>query len=60
VLVEAGAGVGTRDSAWGGTPLGWAEYYLSGEGGNRQGKQDVEIAEFLRGRVTTRESEGVS
>lgn len=60
VLVEAGAGVDARDSAWGGTPLGWAEYYLSGQGGARHGKQDVEIADFLRGRVTTHERGGVS
>jgi len=60
VLVEAGAGVDARDSAWGGTPLGWAEYYLSGQGGTRHGKQDAEIADFLRGRATTDESGGVS
>jgi Ankyrin repeats (3 copies) len=39
VLVEAGAGLDTKDTIYGGTPLGWAEY----------GKQ-VEIAEFLRER----------
>ena len=34
VLVEAGAEMGTKDSAWGGTPLGWAEHYLSEGQGN--------------------------
>ena len=37
VLVEAGADLDAKDTIYGGTPLGWAEY----------GKQ-VEIAEFLR------------
>jgi peptide-methionine (S)-S-oxide reductase len=27
VLVEAGAKLETKDTAWNGTPLGWAEYY---------------------------------
>jgi hypothetical protein len=48
VLVEAGAEVGTRDSAWGGTPLVWAEHYLSEEQGDRRGKQYAEIAAYLR------------
>lgn len=49
-LVEAGANLTTKDSAWGGTPLGWAEYYL-GEGQKeptRAGKQYAEIAAYLR------------
>ena len=28
VLVEAGAGVNTRDTAWKGTPMGWANHYI--------------------------------
>jgi hypothetical protein len=40
VLVEAGADLDTKDTIYGGTPLGWAEY----------GKQ-VEIAEYLREQV---------
>jgi len=47
VLVDAGAGLGTKDSAWGGTPLGWAEYYLS-DGQDHRGKQYAEIADYLR------------
>jgi peptide-methionine (S)-S-oxide reductase len=37
VLVEAGASLDSKDSVYGGTPLGWAEY----------GKL-TEIAEYLR------------
>ena len=51
VLVEAGAGLGTKDSAWGGTPLGWAEHYLSEGQGDTRGKQYAEIAEYLRQRT---------
>jgi hypothetical protein len=47
-VVEAGAGLGTKDSAWGGTPLGWAEYYLSEGKGEARGKQHAEIADYLR------------
>jgi len=48
VLVEAGAELRTKDSAWGGTPLGWAEHYLSEGEGNRRGNQYAEIAAYLR------------
>lgn len=46
-LVEAGAELGSKDSAWGGTPLGWAEHYLS-EGQGDRGKQYSGIAAYLR------------
>ena len=45
VLVEAGAVLTIKDTAYGGTPLDWAEY----------GKQ-VEIAEYLRGRADRRDA----
>jgi peptide-methionine (S)-S-oxide reductase len=48
VLVEAGAEVMTKDNAWGGTSLGWAEYYLSEGQGNRRGKRYADIAAYLR------------
>ena len=48
VLVEAGAKLTTKDTAWGGTPLGWAEHYLSEGGGDRPGRQYAEIAAYLR------------
>jgi peptide-methionine (S)-S-oxide reductase len=37
VLIDAGANLNAKDTAWNGTPLGWAEY------GNRK-----EIAEYLK------------
>lgn len=48
VLVEAGANLSPKDTAWGGTPLGWAEHYLSESQGDRSGKQYAEIAAYLR------------
>lgn len=48
VLVEAGAKLDTKDSAWGGTPPGWAEYYLGEGQGDRRGNQYTEIASYLR------------
>ena len=51
VLVEAGANIEAKDQAWGGTPLGWAEYYLSGGQGNNREKQYAQIAAYLQSRV---------
>lgn len=48
VLVDAGAELGTRDNAWDGTPLGWAEHYMSEASGDSTGKQYAEIATYLR------------
>jgi peptide-methionine (S)-S-oxide reductase len=48
VLVEAGADVGAKDRAWNGTPLGWAEYYISEAKGDDARKQYPEIAAYLR------------
>jgi hypothetical protein len=45
--VDAGADLGSKNSAWGGTPLAWAEHYLS-EGQGDRGKQYSEIATYLR------------
>jgi ankyrin repeat protein len=45
VLVEAGADLGTKDTAWQGTPLGWAEYYLQSE---HDVKRYAAIAAYLR------------
>src|SRR3989475_6121154 len=44
VLVEAGANLSTRDTAWNGTPLDWAEHYQ----GEHQRRQYAEIAAYLR------------
>jgi peptide-methionine (S)-S-oxide reductase len=50
VLVEAGADVNATDTAWGGTPLGWAQHYL-GEGQAADAdKQYADIAAYLRAR----------
>lgn len=48
VLVEAGADMSAKDSAWDGTPLGWAEYALSGGDQPQPGKQYAEISAYLR------------
>ena len=50
VLAEAGADLNIKDSAWGGTPLGWAEHYVSEAKVNDAGKQYAEIAAYLRER----------
>ena len=47
-LVEAGADSGTRDTAWNGTPLGWAEYYLSEKKDDNSQRRYGEIAQYLR------------
>ena len=47
VLVEAGADAGAKDSAWKGTPLDWAEHYVSEGHGNRRDGQYAEIAAYL-------------
>ena len=50
VLVDAGAELSVKDSAWGGTPLGWAEHYLAELKRDDAGKQYAEIAAYLRAR----------
>jgi hypothetical protein len=48
VMVKAGAELHTKDSAWGGTPLGWAEHYVSEGQKDGRAKQYAEIATYLR------------
>lgn len=48
VLVEAGAALDTKDSAWNATPLGWAEYYIAESKGEEANKSYREIAAYLR------------
>jgi ankyrin repeat protein len=48
VLVEGGAKINTIDTAWKGTPLGWAEHYLGEHAGNERAKPYAEISAFLR------------
>jgi hypothetical protein len=47
VLVEAGADLGVRDTAYDGTPLGWAEHLQQGAS-DEQAKRYSEIAAYLR------------
>jgi hypothetical protein len=48
VLVEAGAELGTRDTAENATPLGWAEYYQGEKKHANDKKRYAEIAAYLR------------
>lgn len=48
VLVEAGADLTRRDTIYGGTPLGWAEYYEAEPKDSLRVKQFMEIAAYLR------------
>lgn len=47
-LVEAGAKLGALDTAWRGTPLGWAEHYVAESNANGNVKQYREIADYLK------------
>jgi peptide-methionine (S)-S-oxide reductase len=47
-LVDAGADPGTRDTAWSGTPLGWAEHYLSERKDADSQRCYGAIADYLR------------
>lgn len=47
VLVEAGADLNRRDTAYNGTPLGWADHALQGQKKDSE-KQYREIAAYLR------------
>lgn len=51
-LVEAGADVKAKDTAFQGTPLGWAEHYLEQPQGDAPGKQYAAIAAYLREKVS--------
>jgi peptide-methionine (S)-S-oxide reductase len=51
VLVDAGANLHTPDSAWNGTPLGWAQHYLDDGQGSRTDREYAAIAAYLRARV---------
>ena len=48
VLVQAGAELGTRDRAWDGTPLDWAEHYVQEAKDADAGKAYPQIAAYLR------------
>ena len=48
--IEAGADPGRRDTAWNGTPLGWAEYYLAERKDEDSQRRYGAIADYLRAR----------
>ncbi len=48
ILVEAGARLDAKDTAWDGTPLDWAEYYIRNAKGDDAGKAYPQIAAYLR------------
>jgi peptide-methionine (S)-S-oxide reductase len=48
VLVEAGAKLDTKDRAWEGMPLEWAEHYIREAKGDDAENQYIEIAAYLR------------
>lgn len=48
VLVEAGADQRAKDTAWEGTPLGWAEHYIEEHRGDARGGKYSAIADYLR------------
>jgi len=48
VLVEAGADLEAKDTAYQGTPLGWAEYCLSQQKSDSQAKPYAAIVAYLR------------
>jgi peptide-methionine (S)-S-oxide reductase len=49
-LVEGGAAVNAKDSAWDGTPLGWAQHYVDEARPEHADRQYTEIAAYLQGR----------
>jgi peptide-methionine (S)-S-oxide reductase len=52
-MIEAGADVDIPDTAWNGTPLGWAEHYAAESKADRQAHYAT-IVEYLRGFPTLR------
>jgi Ankyrin repeats (3 copies) len=54
VLVNAGADPRRPDSAWNGTPLGWAEYYEHNSNSKRK-QRYAEIGSYLRGVSSSRD-----
>ena len=53
VLVDAGARLNAVDTAWNGTPLDWADHYVSQHKRDVRAKQYAEIADYLRQKGAT-------
>jgi len=51
VLVEAGANVHAQDTAWQGTPLGWALHYVEEKKQEEERARYEKIAAYLRQRI---------
>lgn len=56
VLVEAGADPNAKDTAWQGTPLGWAEHYVQDKKLDEQKKRYASIVSYLRERISANPS----
>lgn len=54
VLVKSGADLNAPDTAWKGTPLGWAEHYVEESKTDVKRKQYGEVAEYLRAQLSER------
>ncbi|HET7233803.1 MAG TPA: ankyrin repeat domain-containing protein [Longimicrobium sp.] len=50
VLLDAGADPGAVDTAWGGTPLGWAEHYVQTTEGDTTAESHRAVLAYLRER----------
>jgi peptide-methionine (S)-S-oxide reductase len=50
VLVESGAGLNTKDTAWGATPAAWAQHYLEEAANEERVQAYSAIIAYLRGR----------
>ena len=53
VLVDAGARLNAIDTAWNGTPLGWAEHYVNQHKRDERAEAYAEIADYLRQKGAT-------
>jgi len=60
VLVEAGANLHAQDTAWHGTPLGWALHYVEEKKSNDKREQYEKIAAYLRQKLTDAPPSGQS
>jgi peptide-methionine (S)-S-oxide reductase len=60
VLVETGANLHARDTAWHGTPLGWALHYVEEKKSNDEREQYEKIAAYLRQKLADAPPSGQS
>jgi len=60
VLVEAGANLDAQDTAWHGTPLGWALHYVEEKKPDDERARYEKIAAYLRQRMANAPTSGQS